>query len=237
MPGDRLDRRDLFVRHRSVLGAPTHRRNDLAAILGLELSGDDTGHVGAVPRDVAAGALFQIILGGVAGSREIAVAKRQVEVEIGVFLEMRMCAVDAGIDHRPDDVLAEGAERIVRRIGLHRAAGQVGEALHFVIEPDPVYRGCAGHALLGGLLSLAFVAADEFADIFPAELAEQILLAVQALAAIDRLPLVFVAPGRGTRRQTPRRAGGDDPRQLLDPCPDVVARLLPTTGIFRDLHR
>src|SRR5215831_1915156 len=71
-------------------------------------------HSGAMP-DISLMPSIVSVVGFPSGSGKVTVPQRCVYIEILVQVEMRMIAVDAGIDDRPDDPLAEGSEGVARR--------------------------------------------------------------------------------------------------------------------------
>ena len=89
---------------------------------------------------------------------------------------MRMQAIDAGVDHRPHDFLAESPERVARRICLDRGDGPVRQRLDLEIRPDLVDRTRR---------TSRCVAFDQRLDALPAQAAEHVLLAVFALERVN----------------------------------------------------
>lgn len=80
------------------------------------------------------------------GAGEIAVLDRRVQVEVAVFGEVRMRAVDAGVDDRPDDAVAERGKGGRGGVGCDRGDRAVGERFDREVGPDPVDRAVAGAA-------------------------------------------------------------------------------------------
>ena len=120
---------------------------------------------------------------------------------------MRMGPVDTRIDHRPDDVLAQGTERVAGGIGLDRLDGLIGEHLDREIRPDPIDGPTASDVGRG-------IGAYQLPDQRPAQLPEQILVAIFALGCGNAL--------RGLL------AG----HQLVDQCPDLGLGLLASAREF-----
>src|SRR5205823_4438574 len=82
----------------------------------VHLAGHDPGHVRAVPERVsesAAGAPREIVVGPL---------QTAAQLQVLVPLEMRVVPVNARVDDRPDDVLAEGREGGPGRVGLYGGA-------------------------------------------------------------------------------------------------------------------
>src|SRR5262245_35271873 len=137
---------------------------------------------------------------------------------------MRMFVVDAGIDDRPDNVLAKGTESVARGIRLHRADGLVGEARYFMVQPNSIdWRNSRIARVLA--LSFPFIAFDQVADLFSSQSTESILLAVFAFCRVDAL-----LTGRNCLCRLRERS--DHPGQGVDPLPDDLPGLCAAAGVF-----
>ena len=170
-----------------VVQPAVDRGPDRRRRLDRDLAGDNARDMGAVAGLVLAGRRI-VGFGGVdvvgtaeAGiRREVAMVERAVEAQRVMRLEVRMAAVHPGIDHRPDDVVAERAEGVARGVGLDRADRLVDVSDDLVVEPDLVDRA---PRRIGG------VAARKLADRGRPQAGEDVLLAELALADLDALVL------------------------------------------------
>jgi hypothetical protein len=140
---------------------------------------------------------------GAAAAGEVLVLERGLEREVLVALEVRVVALDAGVDDGPDDVVAEGREGDARRVGLHGAERAVDEGLDLEVGPDVVDgpRADAGPDRPVGQLRLGErgVVAHEVADHARLQPREQVLLAELALLLVDALRGGALAAGGDER--------------------------------------
>src|SRR3954471_18506944 len=101
--------------------------------------------------------------------------------------EVRMVGVDAGIEHRPDDVLAEGGEGVSRGVGLDGAHRLDRQPFDLEIRPDLIDRLGPSLGLAASHIRAFPIAPDQFLDQVAAQSGEDVLLAEFGLASIDAL--------------------------------------------------